>query len=214
MNNKSLMNSYPVKQQGVGLIDVMIAVVIFSIGLLAISALQMVSKQSNYEAIQRTNAATHAYEIMERMRMNSVADTAVGVTSSLNYYVSETYTSSTTVPSTRTLSYETDFTACTTCSSEREALAHSDLDQLQQSLLGANETNADGDLVGGLVDPTVCISGPQSGSSGVYTVTIAWRGQTKLENQSDSDCGTGNYNDGSDINAYRRILVLNSFLNQ
>ena len=71
-------------QNGVGLIDVMVAILIFSIGMLAIAALQTISKQSNYEALQRTNASTLAYDLLERMRMNSLDM----VVSPLSYYVS------------------------------------------------------------------------------------------------------------------------------
>ena len=64
MNNKSLMNSYPVKQQGVGLIDVMIAVVIFSIGLLAISAHV---RMSFVESFGKSRVITAAIEGANKM---------------------------------------------------------------------------------------------------------------------------------------------------
>jgi type IV pilus assembly protein PilV len=206
------------RQQGVGLIDVLIAVVIFSVGLLGLTALQTISKQSNYEAIQRSTAAMLAYDMMERMRMNSqsiyVGSTTI---SALSHYVAS---------GTVTLQPSIDNTAIATSSCgdndistacEFEQLADWDLYAFQQMLYGVNETDNSDVAVGGLLNPTACIStgSASSGGPGRYTVTIAWRGQTKLENQSANDCGTGlDLYDDTTANdfAYRRILEVKSYM--
>ena len=56
------------KLQGFSLLELLIALIVFSIGLLAIAGLQTVSKQSNYEAVQRTTAAQVANGLLEDMR--------------------------------------------------------------------------------------------------------------------------------------------------
>ena len=58
------------KQRGVGLIEVLITVIILSIGLLGVAALQARSLQENQSAVLRTQANILAYDILERMRSN------------------------------------------------------------------------------------------------------------------------------------------------
>ena len=61
------------QQRGFSLIELLVTLVIFSIGLLSIAGLQTVSKQANYEALQRTTASQIAYGLLEDMRMNGDA---------------------------------------------------------------------------------------------------------------------------------------------
>jgi type IV pilus assembly protein PilV len=56
--------------RGFSLLELLIALVVFSIGLLAIAGLQTVSKQANFEALQRTTAAQVANGLLEDMRTN------------------------------------------------------------------------------------------------------------------------------------------------
>ena len=181
-------------QRGISLLDAMIAVVIFSVGMLAIAALQTISKTSNFEAIQRSHASSLAYDLLERMRMNSGSNT--------------NYVSSTTI----TITDQT-YTPCS-AGCDQAAMAVNDLYEWKQALLGAAERNPDDSSVGGLVNPTACLDGPSS-PPGEYTLTIVWRGQTSITNQSTNTCGsgTGLYDASStDDFAYRRILVINTYL--
>ena len=56
--------------RGFSLLELLIALIVFSIGLLAIAGLQTVSKQANFEALQRTTAAQVANGLLEDMRTN------------------------------------------------------------------------------------------------------------------------------------------------
>ncbi|MGH8598331.1 MAG: type IV pilus modification protein PilV [Gammaproteobacteria bacterium] len=58
-------------QSGFTLLEVLISVFVLSIGLLGIAGLQMTSKRTNYEAVQRTNATMLAQELLERIRANT-----------------------------------------------------------------------------------------------------------------------------------------------
>lgn len=59
-----------VKQQnGVGLIEVMVAVLVLSISLLAIASLQTRSLQYNQSAYWRSQANILAYDVMDRLRI-------------------------------------------------------------------------------------------------------------------------------------------------
>lgn len=57
-------------QRGFSLIEVLIAVVVLSIGLLGIAALQGVSLRAGNEAQARTEASLAAYDLLDRIRAN------------------------------------------------------------------------------------------------------------------------------------------------
>jgi len=196
-------------QQGIGLIDVMIAVFIFSVGLLAISALEFISKKSNFEAIQRTTAAAVGNGLVERMRMNSVYVSGTSI-SALGYYMgtilnhTDTINKSTGKPA--KVCYNTN--DCT-----EQQLAAWDIYEWKYQLSGASETDtSESKNLGGLVEPTACVTGPVAGISGDFQITIAWRGQAKLkDNHSTNTCGGGVYDDAPGDNAYRRLFNLDTY---
>jgi type IV pilus assembly protein PilV len=59
-----------VRQRGVGLIEVLIAFFVLSIGLLGLATMQMKTVQYNQGAYIRSQATVAAYDIMDRMRVN------------------------------------------------------------------------------------------------------------------------------------------------
>ena len=61
------------RNRGISLHEVMVTVFILAIGLLGIGTLQIMSKRSNQEALQRTTASILAHDIMERIRGNPAA---------------------------------------------------------------------------------------------------------------------------------------------
>lgn len=81
-----LKNKYKSKHlDGFSLIEVMVALTIFSIGLLGLAGLQQVGLVQNATAMQRTLAMNHAYDILDRMRNNkNVNYTAAAAASSPN----------------------------------------------------------------------------------------------------------------------------------
>ena len=60
-------------QRGATLIEVLIAIVVLSIGLLGLAGLQVTSIQSNYSAYYRSQATVLAYDYADRMRTNRTA---------------------------------------------------------------------------------------------------------------------------------------------
>jgi type IV pilus assembly protein PilV len=60
------------RQSGYSLVEVLVAVVMLSIGLLGLAGLQLNSVQNTNSATQRFEATTLAYDILERMRGNRV----------------------------------------------------------------------------------------------------------------------------------------------
>lgn len=57
-------------QQGVSLIEILIALVILSVGLLGMAGLQARTLSLNHSAYQRTQAVNMSYDIADRMRAN------------------------------------------------------------------------------------------------------------------------------------------------
>lgn len=180
-------------QKGFGLLEVLIALLIFSIGLLSLAGLQIRAKQINYEAVQRTAATTLANDLMERMRMMA----EVSGTAPLGGYV-KTCNSSYTLSDPLT-----------------------DFDNWCNLMLGATETKETKDTstkVGGLIEPTGCITGPTgtgAGGPGIYTITIAWRGQNKLKDASTTTCGS--YGSSSECgatgaNCYKRWMSVSTYI--
>ena len=72
-------------QRGVTLLEVLITMVVMSLGLLGFAALQTVSMKSNRTALYRSYATTYAYEIIDCIRANRahVANYAIAMTANL-----------------------------------------------------------------------------------------------------------------------------------
>jgi type IV pilus assembly protein PilV len=189
------MTSTPISLRGFSLLELLVALVVFSIGLLAVAGLQTVSKQANYEGLQRTTASQIASGLLEDMRMNGdgidIYRTAVAIGGGSR--------GGEPVPNCH-IGAE--------CNAAQKA-AH-DLWFWEQALDGNLETRG-GAGTGGLMLPTLCIDGPAVGGPGIYRVTIAWRGTASIRNAVNNACGaaTGNY--GAN-NEFRRIIQIPTFI--
>ena len=153
------------KLNGFSLLELLIALVVFSIGLLAIAGLQTVAKQANFEAVQRTTAAQVANGLLEDMRTNGNGIDIYAGAPDLGGGAAGAEP----VPNCR------DGNECNAA----QKAAH-DLWFWEQVLDGNLETNG-GIGAGGLVLPTLCVTSPAGGGAGVYTVTIVWHGFDNVE---------------------------------
>ena len=179
------------RQRGAGLVEVLVALLVFSVGILAVTAMQLAAKRSAFEATQRSIATSLARDIIERIRTNPGE---VG-----SYVVSEL--------GENPVTYATD---CNTSSCTPAELAQLDIFEWNALLQGASEqVDIDGVATnaGGLVDSRACIAA----QDGRVIVTIAWRGMTELADEDASDCGkdSGLY---GDENRNRRLLVMSTFI--
>lgn len=59
-----------IRRNGFSLIEVLVTLVVLSIGLLSLAALQVTTLKSNNSALTRFEASTLAYDILDRMRAN------------------------------------------------------------------------------------------------------------------------------------------------
>ena len=76
VNNSKQPNSRTT-QQGIALIEVLVAVALISIGLLGMMALQMTSLQTNQAAVERSFAVMQASSLLDRIRANPEADKTI-----------------------------------------------------------------------------------------------------------------------------------------
>lgn len=70
------MKHYPVslkQQSGVGLLEIMVAVLVLSFGLLGLAALQARALQGNQSSLQRSQAVLLSYSIIDAMRVDRAA---------------------------------------------------------------------------------------------------------------------------------------------
>lgn len=186
------------RQSGFSLVEVLVTLVVTSVALLSSATLQLQSKRSMFDSAQRTTAAHLANDLFSRMRSNP--------TELLTYIPAGTIGNGTlAAPASNCLD---PLVVCTDTQ-----LAVFDLWQWEQHLDGQLEINTAGAAAGGLMLATACITGPAGapGTSGYYTVVLAWRGLADTGNPAINNCGagTGNYGAGD---VFRRVLVVQSFV--
>lgn len=189
------------------MIEVLVAVLITAIGVLAIAALQLTSKHANFETGQRTAAIQLANDLIERMRSN-----AAELATYTNGATGTTLSGAMAAPN--------PDCAAATCTDAQ--LAAYDLYQWDQTLLGVTEllgvTNS-----GGLASAMGCVV--QGVAPNFVTVAIAWRGRTALTNPGidpeidnpaggNGGCGadSGLYDNNAGDDAFRQVLVVRTFL--
>lgn len=61
------------RQSGFTLLEILVAIVVLSIGLLGLAGLMATSMRNNHSAYQRTQATWLAYDVIDRMRVNRAA---------------------------------------------------------------------------------------------------------------------------------------------
>lgn len=182
-------------QRGFSLLEMLVALVVFSIGLLAVAGLQSVSKRANYESVQRTTAAQIATGLLEDMRTNGNAIDTYRTAGELGNGARGNEP----VPNCR---------GGVSCSSVQKAAY--DLWFWEQVIDGNMELSG-GNATGGLMLPTLCIAGPAVGGPGIYQITIAWRGSASLVNSVNDPCGAASGNYGA-ANEFRRIMQIPTYI--
>ena len=180
------------KQSGVGMIEVLIAILVFAVGVLGMIAMQLAAKRASYEATQRSIATSLNRDIIERMRSNpQVLE---------NYEVDE-------ITSRATPGKDCSTTAC-----DPKELAIYDLWDWVQLMRGANETvTIDGTDTnsGGLVDSMACITH----DDGIVTVAIAWKGVNEMLDPNDP-CGEDDslYSGTVSDQSFRRVQTISTYI--
>ncbi|MEJ1297167.1 MAG: type IV pilus modification protein PilV [Candidatus Sedimenticola sp. (ex Thyasira tokunagai)] len=178
------MKTYKAKKYscGFGLLEVMISVLIFAVGLLGLASLQLKAQKAELESLQRAQALLLVNSMVSRMNNNRASRDCywqqadeIGVDSD---------------PS----------TGC-------DDIADRDLDEWDEMLEGAAETQA-GANVGGLVGARGCIV---RNATNIYTVSVAWQGFSETVTPTDS-CAQNEYGTDTQrrvVNQVVRFATLN-----
>jgi type IV pilus assembly protein PilV len=144
---------------GFTLIEVLVSIVILSIGLLGIAKLMMFSSRSNDSAYLRSQATELAYEILDNMRANRTE-----AISNLSYN-----TPATAVPTTAT----PPATLClgaVTCNSTQQAA----FDVYEWKLRLNNASNPGGPTIGALPTGTGSVLTTNVGSQTTVVIVVSW----------------------------------------
>ncbi len=196
-------------QRGFTLIEVLIALLVLSFGVLAALGLQVVASSNVQNASQRMIATNLAYDLIDRMRSNSQPDANAVYMSVAGAELGG---------GTRGASQPSPTCNAGSACSPAELALH-DLWEWERMLDGHTQTASDGvDIVptGGLVDPTACLFGPTLGGDGRYQVVMVWRSATESENPVFGDtnidsCGNGTDRYGTN-NVNRRVLAVTTYI--
>jgi type IV pilus assembly protein PilV len=188
---------YARAQHGISLVEVLVTVLVLSIGVLGVSGLGAFGKRATFEAVQRSTAAELAYALLEEMRANKAALTTVYLIAGELGRGSLGAEPATTCDSLGAGCTAAEFATHSLWAWER--------------MLDSGWETAGGNDTGGLLDATACIAGPAGGGAGVYSVTIVWRGTTEMTDPAVNVCGAagGLYGGAGE---FRRMAVVQSYI--
>lgn len=146
------------KESGFTLLEILIAVLVLSIGLLGLAALQITGLKSNQSAQYRSMATTLSYDMADRIRANKTAEQADEYSISLG-----------TAPS-------GSATNCTSSTCDTSAMATYDMTYWKCSLGNWNNETICGTTAGKLAikGDLPLGDGSISKTGDIYTITVAW----------------------------------------
>nr|WP_217631884.1 type IV pilus modification protein PilV [Thiohalomonas denitrificans] len=159
---------------GFSMIEVLVTVIIISVGLLGLAALQSKAQQAELESYQRTQALILLQDMVNRIHANGgtagcydITDAATGapfVGTNGDTFICDSYGTSAT-----------------------RAVADGDLESWGSALKGM-----EGSTGGTLIGARGCVS--YDSTTDIYTVAVAWQGLSSTVAPSNT-CGTGLYGD-------------------
>ena len=162
----------PLRQQGLTLIEVMIALAVFSFGLLALAALMASGLKYNTSALHRSYATSQAYDMADRMRANRLG-------LELGHY--DNLDASSTVPNCVGSESESESESEIKCESELKCETNCTLEQMAQ--YDAWQWNCDNARLLPQGSGTVCLN---SSDPDIYTITIYWNDERDSDTPDDS----------------------------
>lgn len=177
------------------MIEILVSIMIMTIGLLGLAALQARAQQAELESYQRAQALVLLQDMADRINTNRQAAGCYAITP---------------LPDNGTVFVGSGATSVPPCpgaygTAQTQAQARTDLTEWDGNLKGAAEALS-GNQVGAMIGARGCISYDTSVTPNVYRVSVAWQGMSPTVDPSSVDptlsCAKGNY--GTDLQ--RRVI--------
>lgn len=184
------------RQAGFNLLEVLVSLLIVTVGLLGLAGTQVVAQRAEQESYQRAQAMILMSDIVDRMNANR----KVAVCYSITPADGKTYLGSTPSASGPGTKYSPAGFSCPSMATNPTAVTRAALDVqfIDNMLLGAAETMGGG-KVGAMIGARACIGFDSASQS--YTVAIAWQGNSQTFSPASfasapsiaKNCATGEY---------------------
>lgn len=173
------------RSSGFTLIEVLVTLLIFSIGLLGYAALQSRAQQAQIEVYQRVYALNLVDYMVDQIRSNPLARGCYGLA---------------------TVEVGTGYSSTYSCSSygtaDTQAQVASAVNNWSSLLQGAGEVAA-GDNIGGLLNARGCIVYDDVNEA--YRVSVVWQGLVETVAPTATTCGSTSY--GGSASKLRRAVT-------
>ncbi len=153
---------------GVTMVEVLITIVILTVGLLGVAGLQARMQMAEVESYHRSHAIVLLQDIVDRISANR--------RNAMNYVTGTPLGTGNAVQSCLGLTG-----------------ANLDLCQWNNALLGAAETSSGGQQVGAMIGARGCIATVSATMPREFTVSVVWQGITPTAAPTSTACGTGLY---------------------
>lgn len=160
-------------ESGFTMIEILVAMLVLTIGLLGLVAMQAVAQRAELESYQRAQAMVLLNDIVDRINTNRKAATCYAITDDTD--AGTKYIGAGTTAAGK---YDTAAIDCPSLATNPNAVARALLDMqlIEAMMLGASETLG-GASVGAMTGARACIGFDTD--SQAYTVAVAWQGFSK-----------------------------------
>ncbi len=178
-----------VKQQGSSLIEIVVTMLIFAIGLLGFSALQGRAQKAELESYQRVEAVNLINWMAAQIKSNPAAVGCYGYSNLGTAYVGT--------------GYDATYACSSYGTTETQAQVVSDVNTWDDMLDGVGESSG-GTATGGLVNARSCIN--YDGVNNTLEIALVWQGLVETTAITETDCAESAFG-GFDSNTTVRSMV-------
>jgi type IV pilus assembly protein PilV len=159
------------RAEGFTLIEILVALLVLTLGLLGLAGMQMMAQRSEVESYQRAQAMVIMSDIVDRLNTNRKAASCYAITTS-------TSAGTPFIGAAGAGKYDVSGFSCPALATNPTAVtrAAADMEMIEDMLLGVTEVSG-GASVGAMIGARACIGFDATSQS--YTVAVAWQGVTQ-----------------------------------